>query len=54
MTQQGTLTAAASAHDDENITTLDHKTEIPLDDEVTIGHGQIPDFDMALPLLPSF
>ena len=42
--QQRAFTATAAPHDDENIFSGNIEGEIMLDNEITIRHGQVPDF----------
>ena len=41
MPHQGTLAAAAPAHDGKDLTLTDGEIEISLDHVVTIGHGEV-------------
>ena len=46
--EQGTFTTAAGAHDDKNITALNVKIEVLLDDTAPIGHGQVANFNTGV------
>jgi hypothetical protein len=39
--QQGAFAAAAATHDNEHIAAAYGEAEIALDDEITVGHGQV-------------
>jgi hypothetical protein len=41
MAQQGTFAATAATHYDKNISMIDSKTQIPLDNKITVSHGQV-------------
>ena len=41
MAQEGRFPAAAATHYDKNVIAVDRKIEIPLDDKVSVCHGQV-------------
>jgi hypothetical protein len=43
MPHQRTLAAPAAAHNNENITAVNRKRQIPLDHKAAIGHGEVLD-----------
>ena len=47
MLEQGAFAAAAAPHDDKDIPPLDVESQVPLDHERPVGHGEVAHADVG-------